>query len=174
MVLSHQEMSSSPSEELVHFKINCLECDLVQQTYNTNVTVRLGEIGCKQSHENDSIKVIDSPLNAKDGEYLFVVKFSQVDKKSPEFHSKHKSCEALLSLQFTSLNVILHQEALHSILKFATELQLQVDDILNTSSKVRNAMNAVASVERTRRLSSITETVVSNVKQSRSGINFCF
>lgn len=49
-----------------------------------------------------------------------------MNKESPDFHSKYKSCEALLTLEFNKLDVSLHQEALQELMSFANELQNQM------------------------------------------------
>ncbi|KAF2903862.1 hypothetical protein ILUMI_02321 [Ignelater luminosus] len=173
--VSHQEMSSSPSEGIADFKITSLEFDLIQQTFNTDVIVRLGGITCSQFRKNDSIDIISTPLKAETGDYLFIVKFTQVDKKSPEFHSKHQSCESKLNLEFSSLNMVLHQEGLQSLLKFTTELQMQVEDLRKPSSTTVVTTTAavttpgsLTSVERMRRMSSVAENFVAGVRSSKN------
>lgn len=71
-------MSSSPSEGVADFKVTSLEFDLIQQTFNTDVAVRLGSITCSQFRKNDAINIISTPLKAETGDYLFIVKFTQV------------------------------------------------------------------------------------------------
>lgn len=158
-------MSSSPLEEIASFKVQSLECDLIQQTFNMEVSARLGVIACNQSRKEGNVNIISTPLKAEEGAYLFVVKFIQVNRSSPEFHSKYQSCEAKLSLEFTSLNVVLHQEGLQSLLKFTTELQMQIED-LRSNAGVAQVMSVPSFEGGVRRLSSVAESVVSGVRSS--------
>lgn len=53
-----------------------------------------------------------------------------MDKKSPEFHSIYHSCESNLFLEFSSLNVLLHQESLQELMTFAMDVQTDLNDIM--------------------------------------------
>lgn len=63
---------------LAKFNVKSLEIDLVQQTYNTSITVKLGSIDLKQYREKDTIDIISSPLFTEKNQYLINVNFMQV------------------------------------------------------------------------------------------------
>lgn len=58
-----------------------------------------------------------------------------MDTKSPEFHSKYHSCESNLFLEFSSLNLLLHQESLQELMKFAMDLQADLNDTMAINIK---------------------------------------
>lgn len=49
--------------------------------------------------------------------------FDQADPEGPEFESTFENTEQKIGVTFTSLEVLLHQEALLSVMKFAAQLQ---------------------------------------------------
>lgn len=52
---------------------------------------------------------------------MFIFK---VNKRSPEFKTKHGSVLQLLKLEFTTLDIWLHQEALINLLQFISYIQV--------------------------------------------------
>lgn len=111
----------------MYFKCMLLELDMIQQTFNLDVMIRLGGIALIQYRPNSSIQIIDTPMTAGKDEYLFTVQYIQVDKKSPEFHSKFMSCEQRVLLNFTSIKVQLHQEGLQALLQTANDFQTRLE-----------------------------------------------
>ncbi|KAF5289221.1 hypothetical protein FQR65_LT00109 [Abscondita terminalis] len=160
LVVNHQEMSASPTEEILNLKVSLLECDFVQQTFNMQVGIRLGGINCSQMRDVSKIDIINTPLRTN--EYLIVVKYIMVNRLSPDFHSKYQSCETRLILDFSMLNITLHQEGLLGLLKFATDLQSQIKDITSSEEQAE---------ERTaiRKLSSVAESLTFDLKTTKSG-----
>lgn len=73
---------------------------------------------------------------------------SQVDPKSPDLHSVHKSCETSLNLNFAVLNVILHQEGLLSIISFVSSIQEEITSMMETQQidKVASAGRRLSTV----------------------------
>jgi hypothetical protein len=47
----------------------------------------------------------------------------KADPEGPEFATTFKSTEQTIDVRFTSLEVLLHQEALLSVMKFAAQLE---------------------------------------------------
>ncbi|KAF5306759.1 hypothetical protein FQA39_LY01517 [Lamprigera yunnana] len=164
-VISHQEMSTSPPEEILNLKISSLECDFIQQTFNMEATARLGGIDCSQTRNGSKIDVINTPLKTDEHNYLIVVKFLQVDKQSPEFHSKYHSCETSLLLDFSVLNITLHQEGLLGLLKFVNDLKVQIEEVTTSVEDV------IESRTRMKRLSSVAESLVLDLKSTKSSTN---
>lgn len=60
-----------------------------------------------------------------------------MDKSSPEFHSKYHSCESNLFLEFSSLNMLLHLESLQELIKFAMDVQSDLNDIMSAKPKLK-------------------------------------
>jgi hypothetical protein len=126
--IKHQVDMDSPGHKIASFCAKSLELDLMQQTYNTKISLRLAGIGLIQYHQEKEIKIISTPYLEGGEQYLFQIRFTQVDKSSPEFHSTYKSCESTLVLEFAKLGVVLHKEGLLSMIKFGTELQSDIEE----------------------------------------------
>lgn len=79
--LNHQEHSTAPIVEVANFKVTNLELDLIQQTYNTKVEVRLASIDLKQFRPESTTPLISTPFSSGIDQYLFVVRFTQVSSR---------------------------------------------------------------------------------------------
>lgn len=110
---------------------------------------RLGAIAMDQYHhplgnpcEQIKITLIETPRYAETNDYLLSLFYTNANKTSPEFTTKYKSTEQLIEINFTILNLRLHQEGLTEILQFANDFQQKTDEIL---SKNRLGVDRIAS-----------------------------
>ena len=158
MNVTHQTTTHEAPAPVVSFQARKLEFGLVQQTYNTKITLGLAGINLVQRHANNDIKMIWSPGFHGGEEYLIKVRFTQVNKTSPEFHSTYKSCEVGLVLEFAKLNIILHKEGLLSLIQYATGLQDDVNEIWGDKAADRIA-SARGTPAFTSQLSTISEGI---------------
>lgn len=77
--LNHQEHSTAPVVKVANFKVSSLELELVQQTFNTNIAVRLASIDLKHFlQETNMVPIISTPFSSGGDQYLFNVNFTQV------------------------------------------------------------------------------------------------
>ncbi|KAL1509353.1 hypothetical protein ABEB36_004107 [Hypothenemus hampei] len=154
LVINQQESLTSAVHELATFKISSLEADLLQRTSDTSITLLLGGVHLTQNRNKKIIDIISTPAIASD-QCLFKVTFVQVDPRSPDLHTVYNSCETSLGIDFSILNVVLHQEGLLSLISFAQSLMDTINEITenkNSSSSIQGAGERFA-----RTLSSITE-----------------
>lgn len=80
--------------------------------------------------EQIKITLIETPRYAETNDYLLSLFYTNANKTSPEFTTKYKSTEQLIEINFTILNLRLHQEGLTEILQFANDFQVKTDEIL--------------------------------------------
>lgn len=160
---------------------------MVQQTHNMEVTAKLGGVICEHHRETDSIALIRTPSDVSNQQYLLQIKFTQVnnsvvlftfflylgvslqvDKKSPEFHSRYGSCEQRLDLEFTTLNANLHKESLQALIKFGNDLNAQMQETLQAPAANASFPKVVSSISdsRIRRLSAVKESLTSGKSNS--------
>lgn len=130
-----------------------LEAEMLQRTYDQEVLLRLGGVQMKQRYDDREIFMINTPMSAGKDEYLIVVRYVNVNKRSPEFITRHGSVVKLLQLEFTSLDTLLHQEALIELLRFGTYIQ----DHINTLSMAATLKKDAERVVRPTQLSVIQE-----------------
>lgn len=126
-------------EKLLQFRCIALELDMVQRTFNMDVTVRLGGIGLTHFRSLCPLQMISTPMTTGSDEYLFTVEYGMVNPKSPEFHSKYGSCEQRLLLNFTTLELLLHQEAIQELMKVVNDLQSRLEAACKPKHKDRIA-----------------------------------
>ncbi|CAL7938935.1 unnamed protein product [Xylocopa violacea] len=111
-----------------------LEAEMLQRTYDQEILLRLGGVQVKQHYNQTEIFMVNTPMLSGRDVYLITVQYVNVNKRSPEFKTKHESVLKLLKLEFTTLDVLLHQEALINLLQFASYMQDQMNAI--ASSKI--------------------------------------
>lgn len=112
-----------------------LEAEMLQRTYDQEVQLRLGGVQMRQLHEDQEIYIVNTPMSAGRDEYLIVVRYINVNKRSPEFTTRHGSVVKLLLLEFTSLDTLLHQEALIELLRFSTYIQDRMSSLEGVQKK---------------------------------------
>jgi len=110
------------------FKVLKVEAEMFQQTYDLNFKLRLGGLSLYQDYEGKNINVINTPMAEGKEDYLFVVSYCKVNKDSPEFHSKHGSVVQLLEMDFSRLDVLVHQESLLDAIHWANKVQAYVTE----------------------------------------------
>ncbi|KAG5312576.1 VP13A protein, partial [Acromyrmex insinuator] len=120
---------------LFRFQVLQLEAEMLQRTYDQEVQLRLGGVQMRQLYENQEIFMVNTPMSAGGDEYLIIVRYVNVNKRSPEFITRHGSVVKLLRLEFTSLDTLLHQEALIELLRFSTYIQDQMNSLENIQKK---------------------------------------
>ncbi|XP_039291061.1 vacuolar protein sorting-associated protein 13 [Nilaparvata lugens] len=89
-----------------------LEAALLVQTFQISGEARLGGLELLHHFESKVIKVIDTPMASGKNEDLLILTYLSADKDSPEFHSRYASILQHLTVHFSKLNVLVHQEAL--------------------------------------------------------------
>lgn len=136
-----------------------LEAEMIQRTYDQEVMLRLGGIQAKHYHNKEEIYMINTPMSEGRDEYLIVIQYVNVNKHSPEFVTRHGSVVKLLKLEFTTLDVLLHQEALINVLKFMTNMQEKMTASLPAVDEPRDRH-----VSRRPQLSSIQEDTSTFIK----------
>ncbi|XP_071648864.1 intermembrane lipid transfer protein Vps13 isoform X1 [Temnothorax longispinosus] len=154
-----RQRDDDASSEFIRLQVLQLEAELLQRTYDQKVQLRLGGVQIRQLYENQEIFMVNTPMLAGRDEYLIVVQYVNVNKRSPEFVTRHGSVVKLLRLEFTSLDALLHQEALIELLRFSTYIQ----DRMNTLEGAQR--KEVEGRPRPTRLTSIQEETSGFLKE---------
>lgn len=72
------EGDNDTSVPLCDFHLLSIEAEMIQQTYDLNIQLRLGGLSLHQNYEDIKINVLNTPMAEGEKEYLFVVKFCKV------------------------------------------------------------------------------------------------
>ncbi|KAI4459978.1 vacuolar protein sorting-associated protein vps13 [Holotrichia oblita] len=153
VTVNHQEFTGSPFESVAEFSVSNLVLDVCTKTFVNSVTIKLGSLHLLKYHNNAEVEIIGTPICARPGTFLFKVDFVQVDKKCPDFKTTYNCCESMLSFEFALIKIVLHQEVLLELVKFTSDLQVQLEELQNTVDTFRAS-------DFKRRLSSISDTLV--------------
>ncbi|XP_043479643.1 vacuolar protein sorting-associated protein 13 isoform X2 [Leptopilina heterotoma] len=143
------------------FQLLKLEAEMLQRTYNQEIMLRLGGIQVKQYHDTGEVFMINTPMTTGSKEYLIILRYVHVNKRSPEFVTIHGSVTQLLEMEFTTLDVLLHQEVLVNVLKFMTNIQEKI----STTTAMMNEKKIKQKVNRTAHLSTIQEDATTFFKE---------
>lgn len=123
-------------EKLISFSVLQLEMSVEQRTYDMKVELKLGAIQLDQHRskygKDENISVINTPRFG-DTQYLFVLKYLNAKKISPEFTTKYNSTEQLIEFNFATLILILHQQAITELLQIATSFQQKMERLSKTN-----------------------------------------
>nr|XP_012230348.1 PREDICTED: vacuolar protein sorting-associated protein 13C isoform X2 [Linepithema humile] len=133
--LSVSKQQDDEASEFVRFQVLQLEAEMLQRTYDQEVQLRLGGVQLRQRHDDQEIFMVNTPMSAGKDEYLIVVRYVNVNKRSPEFTTRHGSVVKLLQLEFTTLDTLLHQEALIELLRFGTHIQDRINSLESAQPK---------------------------------------
>ncbi|XP_076380466.1 vacuolar protein sorting 13C isoform X3 [Megalopta genalis] len=133
LVSSQKDDAITP---FIKFEILQVEAEMVQRTYDQEILLRLGGVQVKQHHNEAEIFMVNTPMTSGKNEYLITMQYINVNKRSPDFTTRHGSVIKLLKLEFTTLDVLLHQEALISLLRFATYMQDQMNLVTKSVADV--------------------------------------
>lgn len=123
-------------EKLISFSVLQLEMSAVQRTYDMKVELKLGAIQLDQHRRKNGIEENISVINTPrfgDTEYLFVLKYMNAKKISPEFTTKYNSTEQLIEFNFATLILVLHQQAITELLQIATSFQQKMERLSKTN-----------------------------------------
>ncbi|XP_046738037.1 vacuolar protein sorting-associated protein 13 isoform X1 [Diprion similis] len=125
VTLMQQEGSADSETQQPFLKVEVLklEAEMVQRSFDQDVKLRLGGIQVTQYHDKGEIYMINTPMASGIEEYLIIIQYVTVNKHSPEFTTVHGSVLQLLQMDFTKLDVLLHQEAIINVLKFISNVQ---------------------------------------------------
>ncbi|TKR93503.1 hypothetical protein L596_007947 [Steinernema carpocapsae] len=140
------------TEDAVHVKIMLtrMGCKLQMRSYDMVVRMHLGDLTVEQPQfrsldsRRETLYVIDN-VHSKE-EFLVNMVFIQANPESPFFESDYKMTEQALDLEFKSLNVTLHQEALMSLKQFGEQLSAKVAEV--QAKEPEKTQEVTAAVER--------------------------
>lgn len=132
-------------EKLISFSVLQFEMSVEQRTYDMKVELKLGAIQLDQHRsqygKDENICVINTPRFG-DTQYLFVLKYLNAKKISPEFTTKYNSTEQLIEFNFATLIFILHQQAITELLQISTSFQQKMERL----SKNKESRDRVATI----------------------------
>ncbi|XP_039312283.1 vacuolar protein sorting-associated protein 13 isoform X2 [Solenopsis invicta] len=133
--LSISRQSGDDVSEFIRLQVLQLEAEMLQRTYDQEIHLRLGGVQMRQLYEDQEIFMVNTPMSTGRDEYLITVQYVNVNKRSPEFNTRHGSVVKLLRLEFTTLDTLLHQEALIELLRFSTYIQDQMSSLEGVQKK---------------------------------------
>ncbi|GFT91712.1 vacuolar protein sorting-associated protein 13 [Nephila pilipes] len=117
---------------LLKFAFHNFGAGLVMRTFDMIADIYLGGIILDHSEfstpKGEPLKIISSVTKGSD-EHLFTLKYLSVNKKAPDFETLHESTLQTISANFRSIDFILHQEAILSLMDLTNSILSNVQPI---------------------------------------------
>ncbi|KAK3093140.1 hypothetical protein FSP39_011676 [Pinctada imbricata] len=114
-------------QPLLKLVVESLGTDVLVRTFDLSVEAYLGGIYLQhQEFKGEGgplVNIINTPVTEAGGSKLLEVKYCKANPEGPEFATKHKKTEQSIGVKFSCLDVMLHLEALVSLMKFGEDLQ---------------------------------------------------
>ncbi|XP_029725509.1 intermembrane lipid transfer protein Vps13 isoform X2 [Aedes albopictus] len=127
------------SQKIVAFKVKQLEMNMVQRTYDLKVALKLGAVTLDQfrvrNEQENVLNVIQTPKYEDNDDYLFTLNYTNCKKNSPEFTTKYESVEQEVGINFSTLVLLLHEEALNEIIRLANDFQMRMEAVMNSKKE---------------------------------------
>ncbi|KAG8230080.1 hypothetical protein J437_LFUL009199 [Ladona fulva] len=131
---------------LVEFRLDTLEAQIKQRTFDLTISLHIGSVllkqgvlGCKEPIH--MLSVAHAPVDETDGEvqekqHLLSILFTQVSDKSPDFQTEWKSVERSLSIHLTGVILAVHAEAVMALKEFVENLLQNISQDSSSKRKV--------------------------------------
>ncbi|EAT37516.1 AAEL010508-PA [Aedes aegypti] len=127
------------SQKIVAFKVKQLEMNMVQRTYDLKVALKLGAVTLDQfrvrNEQENILNVIQTPKYEDNDDYLFTLNYTNCKKNSPEFTTKYESVEQEVGINFSTLVLLLHEEALNEIIRLANDFQMRMEAVMSSKKE---------------------------------------
>uniref|UniRef100_A0A182NLZ6 Vacuolar protein sorting-associated protein 13 n=1 Tax=Anopheles dirus TaxID=7168 RepID=A0A182NLZ6_9DIPT len=124
---------STNQRKIIAFKAKHLEMTMVQRTYDLKVALKLGAITLDQfrwrNEQERMLNVIQTPKYDNNDDYLFTVNYSNCKKNSPEFATKYESVEQEVAIDFSTLLLLLHEDALNELIQLGNDFQVRMEAV---------------------------------------------
>ncbi|XP_055538544.1 intermembrane lipid transfer protein Vps13 isoform X2 [Wyeomyia smithii] len=127
--------SNTNSQKIMAFKVKQLEMNMVQRTYDLKVDLKLGAVTLDQfrtrNEQERVLNVIQTPKYDDNDDYLFTLNYTNCKKNSPEFTTKYESVEQEIEINFSTLVLLLHEEALNELIRLANDFQVRMESVMS-------------------------------------------
>ncbi|XP_068741113.1 intermembrane lipid transfer protein VPS13A-like [Montipora capricornis] len=123
------------TEELspwLELSITGLGTNILMHPWDLTVSASLGSMAVKEmtyGHGGDPLYLVETP----DGAELLSLKYMKVESDHPEYKSRFNSTQQSIDIEFSSLRVELHQEALLNIIDLSTKMLPPSEDSPHTT-----------------------------------------
>lgn len=134
--------------KLASFVLTGLQLCAVQKTLMLNASIKLNsvELSLYCSFSPEPLKLVYTPRFDDADQYLFSIKYCNVDKKCPDFHGKYGSVEQYIELDFRILNLLLHQEGIRELLTVANQFQTRLNAVQGEKDRIATAGTPLSTI----------------------------
>ncbi|XP_076066395.1 vacuolar protein sorting 13C isoform X3 [Oratosquilla oratoria] len=159
---------------LLSISVMSLGIDLTQRTFDLSVAVCLGGVLLEYMNGVKKVRLVFTPFVEGADAYLFVLKYTQVNPKCPDFHTKYNSTLQLVKIDITSLTTYLDQGAILSIMAFNDQLMSRLNAQKTSSIKMdepEEVMDGVKKIGRSEsKIEKFTEKNVSTMTKKKKEV----
>ncbi|TRY69082.1 hypothetical protein TCAL_09656 [Tigriopus californicus] len=140
--LTQMSPSSNTDQELFHFTIHKMAIHAKVRMFDITGEFRISDVNCEhlllKTPTGKPVHILSTHKKGKNEAKLLTLRYTDVNKKSPEFQTIHQNVLKTLEVELSQVDINLHQDAILDIIgkvdKFVKEL----------STKAKNLMAAPA------------------------------
>ncbi|XP_036331860.1 vacuolar protein sorting-associated protein 13 [Rhagoletis pomonella] len=136
--------SNCTVETILSLHVLELGVKMYQRTYEMVVEANLGAVNLKRHDSSENLhyqlNIIDTPRFSEELKYLLTVSYIMAHRTAPEFFTKYNATEQLININFSTLNITLHQEVLLQLLELADSFQRKLEKVIKPSTPVKEQL----------------------------------
>ncbi|CAH1251543.1 VPS13A [Branchiostoma lanceolatum] len=132
VIINISRLQNNVDMQLLRLAVQSVGAEVRKRTWDLSAHAFLGGIGlqhmCFKGTDGGPLSMISTPATGGTSAQLLSVQYTMVEKTSPDYATVYNSTEQLLKVDFSTLKVVFHRDALVNLLDFADSLKPSVED----------------------------------------------
>ncbi|XP_035670900.1 vacuolar protein sorting-associated protein 13C-like isoform X6 [Branchiostoma floridae] len=132
VIINISRLQNNVDMQLLRLAVQSVGAEVRKRTWDLSAHAFLGGIGLQhmlfKGMDGGPLSMISTPATGGTSAQLLSVQYTKVEKSSPDYATVYNSTEQLLKVNFSTLKVVLHRDALVNLLDFVDSLKPSVED----------------------------------------------
>ncbi|XP_078667153.1 intermembrane lipid transfer protein VPS13A-like isoform X3 [Branchiostoma floridae x Branchiostoma belcheri] len=132
VIINISRLQNDVDVQLLRLAVQSVGAEVRKRTWDLSAHAFLGGIGLQhmlfKGTDGGSLSMISTPATGGTSAQLLSVQYTKVEKSSPDYATVYNSTEQLLKVDFSTLKVVFHRDALVNLIDFAESLKPSVED----------------------------------------------
>ncbi|KAI8503100.1 Vacuolar protein [Branchiostoma belcheri] len=132
VIINISRLQNNVDMQLLRLAVQSVGAEVRKRTWDLSAHAFLGGIGLQhmlfKGTDGGPLSMISTPATGGTSAQLLSVQYTKVEKSSPDYATVYNSTEQLLKVDFSTLKVVFHRDALVNLIDFAESLKPSVED----------------------------------------------
>ncbi|XP_019622240.1 PREDICTED: vacuolar protein sorting-associated protein 13C-like [Branchiostoma belcheri] len=132
VIINISRLQNDVDVQLLRLAVQSVGAEVRKRTWDLSAHAFLGGIGLQhmlfKGTDGGPLSMISTPATGGSSAQLLSVQYTKVEKSSPDYATVYNSTEQLLKVDFSTLKVVFHRDALVNLIDFAESLKPSVED----------------------------------------------